>query len=772
MSDTRADRPSAPEPGVMHHFIRELVAVDNQHGRYGGRVVTRFPPEPNGYPHIGHAKSITLNFGLAAEFGGRCHLRYDDTNPDTEDPEYVAAIERDVRWLGFDPGPHIYFASDYYPQLFAYAQELIRRGRAYVCGLSEEEIRATRGTVTEPGVPSPYRSRDVEESLRLFEEMRRGVHPEGSYTLRGRIDMASPNMKMRDPLFYRIKHTPHYRSGDAWHVYPFYDFAHCLSDAIEGITHSICTLEFENNRELYDWILAALEIPTPPRQIEFARLNLNHVVVSKRKLLKLVEGGWVRGWDDPRLPTLSGLRRRGVRPEAIRMFCEKVGVARANSSVDLALFDHCVREDLEAVAPRRLAVLRPLKVVITDWPADRVEILSAPSFVADGTRDVAPRPLSLGRELYLDREDFMEHPSKGFFRLVPGGEVRLRFGPLIRCAEVVRDAAGEVVELRVTHDPASFSGQSSDGRKVKGIVHWVNAADAVAAEFRLYDRLFRVESPGADTDFLDELNPEALVVCSGFVEPAAAIEPGRYQFERVGYFAPDPDGSLLRPIYNRVVALKDSWKELRPPATAVAAPRTSSAVAATPAAARVLREASGAEAALVERGIGPEEARVLVTDPALLAFVDEVWGGGSRSLRAVASLVVNQLRPELEGAEGAARGGLSGLRFGAAALAELVDMLESGRISTPIARKVLAALLARGGSAEAILAEEGLTQLDAGAVEALADTVLTQNPAQVARFRGGQSQLLGFFVGQALKASGGRAEPTLLRTVLERKLLG
>jgi glutaminyl-tRNA synthetase len=543
-------------------FIRAIVERDLRTNKYNGHVVTRFPPEPNGYLHIGHAKAFCLDFGIAQQYGGRCHLRFDDTNPEKEEPEYIESIQADVRWMGFDWGDHLYYASDYFDQLYEYAVQLIRLGKAYVDDLSAEEIRQYRGTLTEPGRESPYRNRSVAENLDLFERMKQGEFEEGSRVLRAKIDMASPNMVMRDPTIYRIRKVPHHRTGDAWCIYPLYDFTHCLSDSIEGVTHSICTLEFENNRELYDWVLDQLEV-FHPRQIEFARLNLTYTIMSKRKLLQLVREGAVSGWDDPRMPTLSGLRRRGYTPEAIRNFCDRIGVAKRNSMVDVAMLEYSVREDLNRRAPRVMAVLDPIKVVIENYPEDQVETMEAinnPEDESMGTRSV---PFS--RELYIERNDFREDPPKKFYRLSPGREVRLRYAYYITCVDVVKDDQGEIVELRCTYDPATRGGWSQDGRKVKATLHWVSAAHAVEAEVRLYDRLFSRPNPSECDDFRECLNPDSLNVISGCqLEPSlATVTPGeRYQFERQGYFCVDPDSRPDQPVFNRTVSLRDTWAKI------------------------------------------------------------------------------------------------------------------------------------------------------------------------------------------------------------------
>jgi glutaminyl-tRNA synthetase len=571
MSDTTPATPG-------RDFIRDRVERDLAAGKHGGRVVTRFPPEPNGYLHIGHAKSICLNFGVALEHGGTCNVRLDDTNPETEEEEYVGAIQEDVRWLGFDWGENFFHASDYFERFYDFAVELIRQGKAYVCNLAEDEIREYRGTVTEPGRNSPYRERTAAENLDLFRRMRAGEFPDGAAVLRGKIDMASPNMKMRDPLFYRIKHAPHYHRGDAWCIYPMYDFAHPLSDAIEGITHSLCTLEFENNREIYDWLVDTLAFPDPPRQIEFARLNLTYTLMSKRKLLELVEKKIVAGWDDPRLPTLAGLRRRGFTPRALRDFCDRIGVAKANSTVDVALLEHCQREDLNPEVPRVLCVLRPLRLVIENYPEGQVEELDAPLYPHDVPKEGA-RKVPFSRILYIEESDFAEEPPKGFHRLSPGREVRLRYAYLVRCASVVKDpASGRIVELRCTYDPATRGGAAPDGRKVPGTLHWVSAAHAVPVEVRLYDRLFRVERPDlAEGGFEECLNPQSLETLTGCRLEPAAVDPAlgeRLQFERQGYFFRDPvDARPDRLVFNRIVPLRDSWaletgKSASPPAAA------------------------------------------------------------------------------------------------------------------------------------------------------------------------------------------------------------
>ena len=556
MSDSTAPR---------NNFIRDLVAEDVETGRFGRPLATRFPPEPNGYLHIGHAKSICLNFGLARDFGGRVNLRFDDTNPATEDIRYVQSIKDDVRWLGFEWDEERY-ASDYFEQLYAIAERLVANGKAYVDSESEEAIREGRGTVTSAGTDSPHRGRSAEENLDLLRRMRAGEFPDGAHVLRAKIDMAHPNMIMRDPLLLRIRHAHHYRRGDAWCIYPLYDFAHGLSDAIEGITRSLCTLEFKDSRDIYDWLVHEAGFENPPVQTEFARLAIDYTVLSKRKLLRLVTEGFVAGWDDPRMPTIAGLRRRGVTPEAIRNFAETIGVARKAARVELPTFEHAVRDDLNMRVPRVMAVLDPLKIVLTNYPADQVEELDAPNYPHDVPLE-GSRKVPFSREVWIERSDFMENPPKKFFRLAPGREVRLRYAYLITCQGVVKNDAGEVVEVHCTYDPATRGGDAPDGRRVQGTIHWVSAVRGVDAEVRLYDRLFTVADPEADdADFTASLNPESLIVVPGAkVEPSVMADPAgsKYQFERTGYFVKDVDSSDQRPVFNRTVTLRDSYAKLK-----------------------------------------------------------------------------------------------------------------------------------------------------------------------------------------------------------------
>ena len=551
------------------NFIRQIIDADLQNGKHGGRVHTRFPPEPNGYLHIGHAKSICLNFGIARDYaGGLCNLRFDDTNPQKERQDYINAIQEDVRWLGFDWEDRLYYASDYFQQLYLFAVELIKNGKAYVCDLNAEETRAYRGTLTEPGKPSPYRDRSVEENLKLFEQMKNGEFDDGARVLRAKIDMASPNMNMRDPTLYRIRQgLIHHQTGEAWCIYPMYDYTHPISDALEGITHSLCTLEFEDHRPLYDWVLDNITIDCHPQQIEFSRLNLQYTVVSKRKLTQLVDEGHVTGWDDPRMPTIAGLRRRGYTPAAIRTFCDRIGVTKADNSVEMGILEACIREDLDSHAPRAMAVLNPLKVVIENYPEGQVEELDAANHPKD--EGMGSRKLRFTREVYIDRADFMEQaPNKKFKRLVSGGEVRLRNAYVIKCEEVIKDDSGEIIELRCSYDPATL-GANPGGRKVKGVIHWVSASEGVKAEVRLYDRLFNHYNPDGDKSvesFLAHINPESLVALTdAVVEPSLldAQEGERFQFEREGYFCLDSvDTTAERPVFNRIVTLRDSWAKI------------------------------------------------------------------------------------------------------------------------------------------------------------------------------------------------------------------
>lgn len=725
-------------------FIRALVESDLQSGKHQ-RVITRFPPEPNGYLHMGHAKSICLNFGLAKEHGGACHLRFDDTNPLKEDPEYVEGIKRDVQWLGFDWDDKLFAASDYFGQMYDFAVELVQRGKAFVCEQSEAEMRATRGTVTEAGTPSPWRDRSVEDNLTLLQKMRDGEIDESKATLRAKIDMAHANMKMRDPAIYRIRKVTHHAAG-AWNIYPLYDFAHCLSDAIEGITHSICTLEFENNRGLYDWYLDNVTAPCHPQQIEFARLNLTWTVMSKRFLLKLVQDGRVTGWDDPRMPTLAGMRRRGVPPEALRAFCEEIGVAKTNSTVELEKYEHVLRETLNAMCPRVMVVANPLPITLEGIDADRA--IEAPLF--PGEEGSAARTLTLGSRIFIDRDDFALDPPKGWHRLTPDQPVRLRHAGILRVTGVEQAADGTLTGLR---------GRLESGeQKVKGTIHWVNANGAVPVTLRLYERLFVCEKPGGDDgDFLRDMNPNSLSVVTGLAEPhlATAAVGDRFQFERVGYFAKDPDSQPGAPVFNRVIGLKDSFaKEPR-----AEAPRKGKVEAKAPAAPVVEQALDPAAAALVSRGLGAPEARRIAGDAPLEAFFAAATGQGA-SDKAIGAWLVNELL---------GKGGPAGVS--AAAFATLVARVESGAISAPSGKALIADLLAGAADIDALIAARGLAVVtDTGAIDAAIDQVLAKNEAALARYRGGETQLLGFFVGQVMRAAKG-ADPKLVSARVSARLL-
>ena len=757
-----------------------MVADDVRTGRFGRPVMTRFPPEPNGYLHIGHAKSICLNFGIAEEFSGLCNLRFDDTNPTTEDVEFTQAIQEDVRWLGFDWGDRLYHASDYFERLYDYAVVLIRNGRAYVDSLSEEEIREFRGTVKTPGRNSPWRDRSVEENLDLFARMRAGEFPDGAHVLRARIDMDAPNMLMRDPLLYRIRHAHHYRRGDAWCIYPMYDFAHCLSDAIEGVTHSLCTLEFKDNRELYNWVVTEVGIPAPPEQTEFARLNLDYTVLSKRRLMTLVKDGHVGGWDDPRMPTLAGLRRRGVPPTAVRRFCDMIGVARVDSRVDLEKLEFVIRDELNPVVPRVMAVCRPLRVVIVNYPEDRVEQLDAPLFPRDVPRE-GSRPVPFSRELYIERDDFSLDPPKGFHRLAPGREVRLRYAYLIRCVDVVTDSvSGEVSEVHCTYDPESRGGHAPDGRKVRGTLHWVSVGHALPAEIRLYDRLFRVPDPEAHDVPLEEvLNPESLVVCQGKVEPAIGDAPpgSRYQFERQGYFVSDPvDARPGHLVYNRTVTLRDSWKggagsgrgdRARTRRSRSTGARTRSGSRSP----RVVAEADRSPELMRRREHYVQALKVPVaeaerlTRSIALAELFEATCAVFDQPPVVARWIVNDVAAGLKSLEPEAWT-VTGEQLG-----RLLAMVESGRVSRSAAKEVLAELLVRGGDPEEIVRGRGLdTVVDGADLVPLVEDVLARFPDRVEAYRQGRTGLKGFFTGQVMRASSGRANPVTVRQLLDERL--
>jgi glutaminyl-tRNA synthetase len=834
-------------PDSRRDFLREIVARDVEEGRHDGVVRTRFPPEPNGYLHIGHAKAICADFGVAEEFGGVCHLRMDDTNPLTEDPTYVEAAARDVRWLGFEWEGPIRYASDYFLRYYELAEQLVRDGKAYVDSLSEEAIREHRGTVTEPGRPSPHRDRPPEESLELLRRMRAGEFEPGDHVLRARIDMAADNMKMRDPVLYRIVDGHHYRTGDEWPIYPMYDWAHPLGDAIEGITHSFCTLEFEENRELYDWVVENTRPDGPesepgswdprPRQYEFSRLNLDYTIMSKRKLGRLVRQGDVEGWDDPRMPTLAALRRRGIPPRAVRRFIDEVGLSRADQRVQIAKLEHVVRDELNRTAPRAMCVLDPLRIVLENYPADRTETLEVPVYPRDVERE-ATREVPFARELLIERDDFRLDPPEGYYRLAPGREVRLRHAYFVTCEEAVRDeATGEVVELRCSYDPETRGGSAPDGRSPAGTIHWAPAGASLPAEVRLYDRLFGVPDPEADVeDFRENLNPASLEVLED-----ARIEPGvigdapdtRYQFYRQGYFVrdrgasssppaggeaapgdgdgrPEPtggddraSGSATAPhlVFNRIVHLRDTWGEREDAGPGAEAGRAGAPSAGTgkrasapgdagaggvgdippeqrpgaeherriPEARRRVRDehpelAESFRAYREELGLPEEDADILTGDPALTAFFEEALEAGPEP-RAVANWIIHELRGRME------ERALADLPFGGGEMGRLAALVEEGTISQTAGRRVLERMIEKGGDPDGIVEEEGLERIaDPDALAGLVEEILEEHPDEAERYRQGQAGLLGFFVGQVMRRTGGRADPELTKAVLRDAL--
>lgn len=768
-----------------NNFIRSIIDKDLADGK-NETIVTRFPPEPNGYLHIGHASSIVLNFGIARDFPDAvCHLRFDDTNPDTEDPEFVKSIQNDIKWLGFDWKDKLFFASDYFEQLYDLAVDLIKQGKAYVDSESSDEIRAHRGTVTEPGVHSRYRNRSVKENLDLFSRMRSGEFPEGAHVLRAKIDMASPNMLLRDPVLYRIKHAHHYRRGNDWHIYPLYDFAHPLSDAIEGVTHSVCTLEFEVHRPLYDWLVENVRVDWEPRpyQHEFARRNLNYTVTSKRKLLRLVNEGYVHGWDDPRMPTIAGLRRRGYTAASIQAFCERIGITRSNGEDDIAMLEYSIRDDLNHKAPRVMCVLRPLKVVITNYPEGQVEQLEASYWPHDVPKE-GVRNVPFSRELYIETDDFQEVPQKKFHRLAPGKEVRLRYAYVIKCDEVIKDAAGNVVEVRCSYDPETKSGGVNADRKVKGTIHWVSASHAVPAEVRLYERLFKVPHPedvAEGEDFLVNLNPESEeILKNSLIEPSVAnAAPGsRFQFERQGYFIVDSkDSHAGELVFNRIVTLRDAWAKITErspaPSTGEKAKKKEQPQEV------VVRTRADVEASLAAQSpeavaafkryvdthdISLSDAEALVSDAEALHLVEEAYKAGADA-KTAAAWVVNIIPGALKDAGVAAAG------FEGNDLASLLGFIEDGTLSARIAKDVLDTMIQSGKQPAAIIEEKGLKQVnDSDALNAIADQLINQFPDKVEAYRSGKKGLIGFFVGQAMKASQGKANPQMVKELLMEKL--
>ena len=746
-------------------FLRTIVEEDLASGKYE-EVHTRFPPEPNGFPHIGHAKSICINFGIADDYHGRCNLRMDDTNPTTEDTKYVEALKDAVEWLGFKWDNSVRYTSDYFPKLYDYAVELIKMGKAYVDSLSEDEIREYRGTVTEPGKRSKYAERSVEENLDLFERMKNGEFKDGEHVLRAKIDMSAPNMKMRDPLLYRIRHAHHYRAGDKWHVYPMYDFGHCLSDYIEGITHSICTLEFENNRAIYDWVLDTLGLTAPrPYQHEFARLNVNYTVMSKRKLLELVNEKKVSGWDDPRMPTIAGYRRRGYTPESIINFCDQIGVAKANSTVDVSQLEFCIRDDLNTKVPRVMCVLDPLKVTIENYEGS--EELDAPYYPEDVPKE-GSRKIPFSKEIYIERDDFTENPPKGYYRLTPDQPVRLRHAYIITCKEVIKDADGNIIEIKAEYHPDSKSGSDTSGIKVKSAIQWVDAASAKRVELRLYDRLFKDEAP----EGLEDINPDSLkVIKNALIEPAVITEKPdvRFQFEREGYFFADPvDYTDENPVFNKIVGLKDSWAKKKK--TDERAPRSER----KPQAKKVqidgeVEPMSEAEQALFDKytdelKLNSEVANTLARDEKLSSFYEEALAVLNSPV-GLANIVANEVARELKEKQA------DELKFNAKQIAELVKMVDDETISNKIAKQVFEEMVKTGEDPTQIVEAKGLVQIsDPIEILPIIDEVMANNPDNVAKFKAGNTKLLGFFVGQVLKATGGKANPQVVNELVSEKL--
>ena len=767
------------------NFIRDIIEADLANNTHGGAVITRFPPEPNGYMHIGHAKAICIDFGMAADYGGRCHLRFDDTNPVAEDNEYVIGIKEDIKWLGFDWGEHLYFASDFFDEMVRLAEGLIRDGKAYVCDLSEADFRAIRGSVTESGSNSPGRNRGIEENLDLFRRMAAGEFPDGHCVLRAVGDMASPNMKMRDPPLYRIRNVAHHRTGDKWCIYPMYDYAHPLEDALEGITHSLCSLEFQDNRELYDWVIENTAVTTRPRQYEFARLNLTYTVTSKRKLRQLIEEGHVSGWDDPRMPTLRGLRRLGVPPAAIRSFVERAGVAKTNSIIDISNFEWAVRDTLNTMAPRVMAVLDPVKVIIDNYPEDRVEWLDGSYWPHDVPKE-GSRSVPFTKTLYVERSDFSDAPPKGWRRLALGVETRLRYGYVIKPTRVERGADGRISVLHVEYDPETRSGTAPAGRKVKGTIHWVSATEGIEVPVHLYDRLFRVPNPdSADGTLLDHVNPDSLEIVRAVVEPSLKDAPrgSHWQFERTGYFVVDSGADELR--FNRTVGLKETWgvdaeKDVHPTG--------SSDVPSTPAATtsdddlkrKRKRKAKTEihEALLVSDpelatrlvryqttlGLSEKDAITLTSDRLLSDFFEEA-SAGSDHPKSVANWTINAVQGWIK------EHGPEALRLTGADLAVLVERIESDVISSKGGKAVFEAMASAGGTVDVVIDALGVAQIsDEAAVSAFVDAAFEAHPDQANQLIAGNQKLFGFFVGAVLKASSGRAAPEVVNRLIRQRM--
>lgn len=742
-------------------FLRTIVEEDLKSGKYK-EVVTRFPPEPNGFPHIGHAKSIVINFGIARDYDGHCNLRMDDTNPTKEDTKYVEALKDAVEWLGFDFDNNVHFTSDYFPKIYDYAIQLIKMGKAYVDSTNEEEMRELRGTVTEAGKRSKYAERSVEENLDLFERMKNGEFKDGEHVLRAKIDMSAANMKMRDPLLYRIRHAHHFRAGDEWSIYPMYDFAHCLADYIEGISHSICTLEFENNRDIYNWVLNTLGLKElRPYQHEFARLGINYTVMSKRKLLELVEGGQVSGWDDPRLPTIAGYKRRGYTPESILNFCDGIGIAKANSMVDVAQLEFSIRDDLNTKVPRVLCVLDPLKVTIENYEGH--EEIDAPYYPHDVPKE-GSRKLPFSKDIYIERDDFMENPPKGYFRLTPEQPVRLRHGYIITCKEVIKDASGNIIEIKVEYHPDSKSGSDTSGIKVKSAIQWVSAKEAKEVEIRLYDRLFKDEAP----EGLEDINPDSLkVIKNALIEPAVITEKPdvRFQFERQGYFYADPiDYTDENPVFNKIVGLKDSWGKKKKTTEAAPKPQTKKEQIDGEVVAMSENQQVLFDKYTAELGLNSEVANTLARDEKLSSFYEEALAVLNSPV-GLANIVANEVARELKEKQA------NELKFNATQISELIKMVDDETISSKIAKQVFEEMAKSGENPTQIVEAKGLIQIsDPAKISPIIDEIIAKNPDNVEKFKAGNTKLLGFFVGQVLKATGGKANPKVVNELVSEKL--
>ena len=746
-------------------FLRTIVEEDLKAGKYK-EVITRFPPEPNGFPHIGHAKSICINFGIAKDYNGHCNLRMDDTNPTKEDTKYVEALKDAVQWLGFNWGENVYFTSDYFSKIYDYAVKLIKMNKAYVDSLTEEEIREYRGTVTQAGKRSIYAQRTVEENLDLLERMKNGEFKDGEHVLRAKIDMSAANMKMRDPLLYRIRHAHHFRTGDDWCIYPMYDFAHCLSDYIEGVSHSICTLEFENNRDIYDWLLDTLELKLPrPYQHEFARLGINYTVMSKRKLLDLVNGEYVSGWDDPRMPTIAGYKRRGYTKESILNFCDQIGIAKANSMVDVAQLEFCIRDDLNQKVPRVLCVMDPLKVTIENYEGS--EEIDAPYYPHDVPKD-GSRKLPFSKNIYIERDDFMENPPKGYFRLTPEQPVRLRHGYIIACKEVIKNLDGKIIEIKAEYYPESKSGSDTSGIKVNSAIQWVSAKEAKTVELRVYDRLFKNEAP----EGLEDLNPDSLkIIKNALVEPAVITDKidERFQFERQGYFYADPiDYTNEKPVFNKIVGLKDSWAKK----TKIVEPEVKNTQKVQTQKVQVvgsMEPMNEDQKAAFEKytntlGLNSEVANILARDEHLSHFYEEAQTLINSPIT-LANIVVNEVARELKQME------LSQVKFTPSQIAELVKMIDDETISSKIAKDVFEEMVKSGINPTQIVKDKGLVQIsDPSEISPIIDEIIANNPDNVAKFKAGNTKLLGFFVGQVLKSTGGKANPQVVNELVALKL--